>query len=95
MEKKTVLYDCHIDLEGKMIPFGGYLMPVQYKSGVIKEHMAVRKAAGLFDVSHMGEGNIKGSDALNNIQKLVTNDCSLMVDGQVKYSLCCNQDEGV
>jgi aminomethyltransferase len=95
MEKKTVLYDCHIDLEGKMIPFGGYLMPVQYKSGVIKEHMAVRKAAGLFDVSHMGEVILKGSDALNNIQKLVTNDCSLMVDGQVKYSPMCNQDGGV
>lgn len=95
MEKKTVLYDCHIDLEGKMIPFGGYLMPVQYKSGVIKEHMAVRKAAGLFDVSHMGEVILKGSDALNNIQKLVTNDCSLIVDGQVKYSPMCNQDGGV
>lgn len=95
MEKKTVLYDCHIDLEGKMIPFGGYLMPVQYKSGVIKEHMAVRKAAGLFDVSHMGEVILKGSDALNNIQKLVTNDCSLMVDRQVKYSPMCNQDGGV
>ena len=70
-------------------------MPVQYKSGVIKEHMAVRKAAGLFDVSHMGEVILNPSDALNNIQKLVTNDCSLMVDGQVKYSPMCNQDGGV
>jgi aminomethyltransferase len=57
--------------------------------------MAVRKAAGLFDVSHMGEVILKGSDALNNIQKLVTNDCSLIVDGQVKYSPMCNQDGGV
>ena len=51
MEKKTPLYDCHVAAGGKIVPFGGYLLPVQYETGVIKEHMAVRSACGLFDVS--------------------------------------------
>lgn len=95
MEMKTPLYDCHVKAEGKIVPFAGYLLPVQYKSGVIAEHMAVRKAAGLFDVSHMGEVIIRGRDAFNNIQMLVSNDCSRMTDGQVKYSPMCNDKGGV
>ena len=95
MEQKTPLYDMHLSLSGKMVPFAGYLLPVQYERGVIAEHMAVRKAAGLFDVSHMGEILLKGSDALKNIQNLVTNDCSYMKDGQVKYSPMCNENGGV
>ena len=55
MELKTPLYDAHVKAGGKMVPFAGYILPVQYKAGVIKEHMAVRQEAGLFDVSHMGE----------------------------------------
>ena len=55
MEKRTPLYETHVALGGKMVPFGGYLMPVQYPAGVIAEHMAVRQKAGLFDVSHMAE----------------------------------------
>lgn len=95
MEMKTPLYDCHMKAGGKVVPFAGYLLPVQYKSGVIAEHMAVRNAAGLFDVSHMGEVILKGKDALNNIQMLVTNDCSRMKDCQVKYSPMCNEQGGV
>lgn len=95
MEKKTPLYECHVLAEGKIVPFAGYLLPVQYKSGVIAEHMVVRNAAGLFDVSHMGEIVIKGKDAFKNIQMLVTNDCSGMKDGQVKYSPMCNKEGGV
>lgn len=95
MEKKTPLYECHVQSKGKIVPFAGYLLPVQYETGVIAEHMAVRTAAGLFDVSHMGEVLIKGKDALQNIQKLVTNDCSKMYDGQVKYSPMCNETGGV
>ncbi|NLP16952.1 MAG: glycine cleavage system aminomethyltransferase GcvT, partial [Clostridiales bacterium] len=95
MEKKTPLYDCHIQAEGKIVSFAGYLLPVQYKTGVIAEHMAVRKSAGIFDVSHMGEIIIKGNDALDNIQMLVTNDCSKMTDGQVRYSPMCYEDGGV
>jgi aminomethyltransferase len=95
MEKKTPLYECHVQAGGKIVPFAGYLLPVQYGTGVIAEHMAVRTSAGLFDVSHMGEVVIRGKDALKNIQMLVTNDCSHMYDGQVKYSPMCNEEGGV
>ena len=61
MELKTPLYDAHVKAGGKIVPFGGYLLPVQYEAGVIKEHMAVRTQAGLFDVSHMGEVLCEGS----------------------------------
>lgn len=95
MEQKTPLYNCHVKAGGKLVPFAGYLLPVQYETGVITEHMAVRTSAGLFDVSHMGEVRLTGRDALSNIQRLVTNDCSKMVDGQVKYSPMCNESGGV
>ena len=94
MEKKTPLYQTHVDMGAKIVEFGGYLMPVQY-SGVIAEHMAVRQAAGLFDVSHMGELSLKGPDAVANIQKLVTADISAMVDGQVKYAMFLNEHGGI
>ncbi len=95
MEKRTPLYECHLNAGGRIVPFAGYLLPVQYETGVIMEHMAVRTAAGLFDVSHMGEVILEGEDALRNIQHLVTNDCSRMMDGQVKYSPMCNEEGGV
>jgi aminomethyltransferase len=95
MEKMTPLYECHLQAGGKIVPFAGYLLPVQYETGVIAEHMAVRTGAGLFDVSHMGEVTLEGEDALFNVQRLVTNDCSRMVDGQVKYSPMCNEEGGV
>lgn len=95
MERKTPLYEAHVKAGGKIVPFAGYLLPVQYETGVITEHMAVRTKAGLFDVSHMGEVILKGKDALKNIQRLVTNDCSRMYDGQVKYSPMCNENGGV
>ena len=94
MEKKTPLYDNHVALGGKIVPFGGYLLPVQYE-GVIKEHMAVRTEAGLFDVSHMGELMLTGPDALKNVQYVTTNDMSGMYDGQVRYSPMCNEQGGV
>ena len=78
-----------------MVPFAGYMMPVQYGAGIIAEHMAVRNAAGLFDVSHMGEFFIDGEDALANLQILLTNDLSSMGAGQVKYSPMCNEAGGV
>ncbi len=94
MELKTPLYDCHVALGGKIVPFAGYLLPVQY-SGVIEEHMAVRKQAGLFDVSHMGEVVISGPDALANINHLFTNDFTNMQNGRVRYSPMCNEEGGV
>ena len=60
MERKTPLYQTHVDAGGKIVEFGGFLMPVQYPTGVLAEHMAVRQKAGLFDVSHMGELRLKG-----------------------------------
>lgn len=86
MEKKTPLYQTHVDMGGKIVEFGGFLMPVQYPTGVIAEHMAVREKAGLFDVSHMGELRLKGPDAVANVQKIITADISNMKDGEIKYS---------
>lgn len=94
MELKTPLYDCHVACKGKMVPFAGYLLPVQY-TDVIEEHMAVREQAGLFDVSHMGEVFISGPDALANINHLFTNDFTNMQDGRVRYSPMCNEEGGV
>ena len=95
MEKKTPLYDLHLELGGKIVPFAGYLLPVQYETGLIKEHMAVRTAAGLFDVSHMGEILVKGPDALGNLQNFLTNDFSDMDIGRVRYSPICNERGGI
>ena len=94
MELKTPLYDKHVKYKGKIVPFAGYLLPVQYEGGVIKEHIAVRTKAGLFDVSHMGEIICKGKDALKNLQMLLTNDFTNMVDGQARYSPMCNEQGG-
>lgn len=95
MELKTALYDWHISRGGKMVPFAGYMLPVQYGTGIIAEHMAVRTRAGLFDVSHMGEVVYEGRDALVNLNRLLTNDFSSMACGQVRYSLMCNDKGGV
>ena len=94
MELKTPLYDAHVKAGGKIVPFAGYLLPVQYEAGVIKEHMAVRTQAGLFDVSHMGEILCEGKDALRNLQMLLTNNFENMVDGQARYSPMCNENGG-
>ncbi len=92
--KKTPLNKAHRDLGARMVDFGGWDMPVQY-SGVIDEHLAVRSAAGLFDVSHMGEIEVRGSGALAYIQQLTINDASKLDDGQVQYSALCYEDGGV
>lgn len=94
MERKTPLYDRHEALGGKIVPFAGYLLPVQYPTGVIAEHMAVRTAAGLFDVSHMGELMFTGPDALTNLNHMLPNDFCGMYDGQVRYSPMCNDAGG-
>lgn len=95
MELKTPLYDTHVKSGGKIVPFAGYLLPVQYESGVIAEHMAVRTACGLFDVSHMGEILCTGPDAVRNLNHLLTNDYTEMYDGQARYSPMCNDEGGV
>ncbi len=93
MELKTPLYDAHVKLGGRIVPFAGYLLPVQYE-GVIAEHMAVREKAGLFDVSHMGEITFKGKGALASLNHLLTNDFTNMPLGKVRYAVMCYEDGG-
>ncbi|MBO4887601.1 MAG: glycine cleavage system aminomethyltransferase GcvT [Firmicutes bacterium] len=93
MERKTPLYEEHVRLGGKIVPFAGWLLPVQY-SGVIAEHMAVREKCGLFDVSHMGEILLKGPNAKENLNHLLTNDYTEMAPGAARYSPMCNENGG-
>jgi aminomethyltransferase len=94
MEKKTPLYDRHVAAGAKMVPYAGYLMPVEY-SDIITEHMAVRQKLGLFDVSHMGEFLFSGKDALQNLNYLLTNDLTGLAVGRVRYSPMCNPGGGI
>ena len=92
--KKTPLFETHQKLGAKMISFAGFEMPVRYSSD-IEEHIAVRQAAGLFDISHMGEFLVKGENALSFIQKVSANDASKLEDGQAQYSYLPNSKGGV
>lgn len=94
MELKTPLYEEHVRLGGKIVPFAGYLLPVQY-AGVIAEHNAVRTHCGLFDVSHMGELILTGENCEKQLNELLTNDFSGMEDGTARYSPMCNEEGGV
>lgn len=87
--KLTPLNDEHVALGGKMVPFAGYSMPVQYPTGITAEHAAVREAAGLFDVSHMGEFIVTGPEALDFVQHVSVNDASKIEVGQAQYSAMC------
>ena len=93
MDKKTSLYEKHLELNGKLTPFAGYLLPIQY-TGIIKEHLAVRENVGIFDVSHMGQFIIKGKDALENLNNIMSNDFTNMFIGQCKYTLMLNETGG-
>lgn len=95
MEKKTPLYDQHLACGGKIVPFAGFLLPVEYSTGVITEHMAVREHCGLFDVSHMGEVLLQGPGALKSLNHLLTNDYTNLEIGRVRYSPMCNRTGGV
>jgi aminomethyltransferase len=92
--KKTSLYDYHLSLGAKMVPFGGFEMPVQY-SGIIDEHLSVREAVGLFDLSHMGEFVISGSRAASFLQQMTTNDINAVQIGQAQYTAICNENGGI
>lgn len=91
--RKTPLYDEHIRLGGKMVDFGGYMLPLQY-TGIVNEHIAVRQTVGLFDVSHMGEFLVEGEDAEAFLQKLLTNDIAKLQPGRVMYTIMCLPDGG-
>ncbi len=92
--KRTPLYENHLKHKGKLIDFGGWELPVEY-TGIIQEHEAARNAAGLFDVSHMGEVTVEGEDAEKYIQNMVTNDISTMNAFQIYYSPMCYPEGGV
>jgi len=92
--KNTPFTDKHIALGAKMAEFAGYNMPISY-SGINEEHQAVRKNAGIFDVSHMGEFILKGAAALDLIQRVTTNDASVLVAGKAQYSCIPNEEGGI
>lgn len=91
--KKTCLYDKHVELGALISPFGGFDMPIQYSS-IIEEHQAVRTDCGVFDVSHMGEVSVKGPDAERYVQHIFTNDVSKISSGQILYGMMCYEDGG-
>src|SRR4051812_27008749 len=88
--KRTPLYDVHVALGAKIVPFAGYEMPVQYPSGITAEHKSVREGCGVFDVSHMGEFWINGERALEFANYVTTNNVAALAEGQVHYSTILN-----
>ena len=92
--KKTALYEKHLELNAKMIDFAGYLMPVQYE-GVVAEHISVKKDVGVFDVSHMGEFYIHGDKAEEFLQSVLSNDISILKNGQAQYNCIPNESGGI
>jgi aminomethyltransferase len=94
MLKRTPLFAAHQKLGAKLIDFGGWEMPVQYTS-ISDEHLAVRKAAGIFDISHMGEVTVSGPGALDFLNRTLTNDIRKLSSGQGQYTLICNERGGV
>jgi len=92
--KNVALVNTHISLGAKMVPFAGYVMPVSY-SGLNDEHLTVRNAMGVFDVSHMGEFILKGENALDLIQRVTSNDASVLTDGKIQYSCLPNETGGI
>lgn len=92
-EKRTCLYDKHVELGAKMVPFGGFEMPIQY-TDIVDEHNAVRKACGVFDVSHMGEVLVTGNEAERFVQHIFTNDISGAPVGKIFYGMMLHENGG-
>lgn len=93
--KRTRLYPWHVDHGGRMVPFAGWEMPVQYPTGPIEEHHCTRRSAGLFDIDHMGQVTVAGPDAEAYLNRLVTWDVSLMADYEAHYALMCYEHGGI
>ncbi len=92
--KRTAFYEIHKSLGAKIVEFAGFEMPIQY-AGIIEEHKRVRETVGVFDVSHMGEIEVHGKDALAFVQKITVNDASKLAEGRVQYSAMCYNDGGI
>ena len=90
--KHTPLHALHLELDGKMVPFAGYAMPVQYPTGILKEHLHTREAAGLFDVSHMGQAFLAGDDPARALERLTPADVAGLKDGRQRYALLLTRD---
>lgn len=92
--KHTPFHDIHVRLGAKMVEFAGYSMPIQYK-GIIAEHKRVRETVGVFDVTHMGEFEVRGTDAFAFVQRMTTNDVTKLSEGDVQYSTMCYDNGGI
>lgn len=92
--RKTCLHDKHVALGAQMSPFGGFDMPIQY-AGIVKEHNAVRNACGVFDVSHMGEVSVKGTEAEKYVNHIFSNNVAGLADGAILYGMMLNHQGGV
>src|SRR4030042_6266942 len=92
-EKQLALHNQHVELGAKMVPFAGFSMPIQY-SGIIDEHLAVRRNVGIFDVSHMGEFEIRGSDAEKWLNRMTVNHVAKLEPGNIQYSAMLYDDGG-
>ena len=93
--KRTPLYECHAAAGARFVEFGGWEMPVRYQGSIQEEHDAVRQSAGLFDVSHMGEVEVSGEDAVGALNRLVTNNLEAIADGQACYTAMCYPHGGI
>jgi aminomethyltransferase len=93
-QKKTPLYDEHVKRGAKMVPFAGWLMPVQYGS-IVEEHQAVRKNVGMFDISHMGQFIVEGKDARSWLNTMLTNNIDKLEVGQGQYTFLLNDRGGI
>jgi len=93
--KRTPLHALHVSLGARMVPFAGYEMPVQYRAGILNEHLQTRKSAGLFDVSHMGQAFLQGSDPARALELVTPADLVGLRDGQMRYGLLLNSEGGI
>lgn len=95
MLKQTSLYNLHLELGAKMAPFAGYMMPMQYSKGTLREHLHCRSRAGFFDISHMGQCLILGDDAAQGLEQLVPGNIVELQTGEQKYTVLTNSDGGI
>ena len=93
--RRTPLFDLHRELGGKMVPFAGWEMPVQYPAGILAEHQHCRAAAALFDVSHMGQVRLDGADAAAALERLVPGDIQSLAPGRARYTQFTNEAGGI
>lgn len=93
--QRTALHALHVELGAKMVPFAGYDMPVQYPDGILKEHLHCRAAAGLFDVSHMGQARIDGAGAVTALESLVPGDLAALAPGRMRYTMFTSESAGI